>query len=77
MNGERWVSTQTIHQHVDYNPDTTDMDFSILELSEDLTFTDKIRPACIPETDASTYAGVDGRSIDHGSKTGDIKGDTG
>lgn len=59
VNGERWVSTQTIHQHVDYNPDTTDMDFSILELSEDLTFTDKIRPACIPETDASTYAGVD------------------
>ena len=62
MSGERWVATRTIHQHVDYDPNTTDMDFAILELSEDLTFTDKIRPACIPETDASNYVGADGRS---------------
>ena len=61
VSGERWVATRTIHEHADYNTQTTDMDFAILELSEDLTFTDKIRPACIPETDASDYAGVDGR----------------
>ena len=63
VSGERWIATRTLHEHVDYDPDTTDMDFAILELEEELTFTDKIRPACIPENDSDDYVGVDGESI--------------
>merc|ERR1712117_537771 len=58
-NGERWINVKRKHQHPDYNPGTTDMDFAILELDEELTWTDKIRPACIPENDANDYVGVD------------------
>ena len=61
MNGERWINVKRKHQHPDYNPGTTDMDFAILELEEDLTFTDKIRPACIPENDSNNYVGLDGK----------------
>ena len=35
------------------------MDFSILELAEDLVFTSKIRPACLPQNDGHDYAGAD------------------
>ena len=63
VNGERWVDVKDFHQHPDYNPGTTDMDFAILELDEELTWTDKIRPACIPENDANDYVGVDGKGL--------------
>ena len=38
-----------------------DMDFSILKLKEELTFSNWVRPACLPKTDESTYEGVDGK----------------
>ena len=37
------------------------MDFSILELKEELTFSNWVRPACLPKTNESTYEGVDGK----------------
>ena len=40
---------------------STDMDFSILELEEELTFSNWVRPACLPKTNESTYEGVDGK----------------
>ena len=63
MNGERWINVKRKHQHPDYNPGTTDMDFAILELDEELTWTDKIRPACIPENDSNDYVGADGKGM--------------
>ena len=63
MNGERWIQVKDFHQHKDYNPGTTDMDFAILELDEELAWTDKIRPACIPENDSNDYVGVDGKGL--------------
>ena len=49
-------------QHPDYNnvhSGAPDMDFSILELAEDLVFTSKIRPACLPKNDKDDYKGAD------------------
>ena len=39
------------------------MDFAILELDEELTWTDKIRPVCIPENNSNDYVGVDGKGV--------------
>ena len=64
MNGERWIKVKRVHQHEDYNKAAdVDMDFAILELDEELTWTDKIRPACIPENDSNDYVGADGKGM--------------
>ena len=63
MAGERWVKVKDFHQHKEYKPKSTDMDFAILELEEELTWTDKIRPACIPENDSNDYVGYDGKGM--------------
>ena len=54
------MGVKAIHEHAGYDSVTIDNDFCILELSENLTFTDQIRPACLPATDALSYAGLDG-----------------
>ena len=56
------MGVKAVHEHAGYNSHTLDMDFSILELSENLTFSDQVKPACLPETDALSYAGLDGRA---------------
>ena len=57
------MGVKAIHEHAGYDSVTIDVDFSILELSENLTFSDQVRPACLPETDALSYAGLEGGSF--------------
>merc|ERR1711963_732970 len=40
-----------------YNSRTVDNDIAVLELAEDLTFTDKIKPACLPSSETKDYSG--------------------
>ena len=57
------IKVKKIHNHPNYNnPVSLNNDFSILELDEDLTFSESVRPACLPQSDASTYAELDGKS---------------
>merc|ERR1711910_200446 len=43
--------------HPDYNSRTIDNDIAVLELAEDLAFTDKIKPACLPSSETKDYSG--------------------
>jgi len=38
-----------IYNHPNYNPSNIDMDLSIIELCEPLTFSDKVQPVCLPD----------------------------
>jgi len=44
--------------HPDYNKKTMDNDIAVLELAEELTFTDKIKPACLPSSASKDYSGT-------------------
>ena len=67
--GAKVIKVKKIHAHPQYGVNTDiDMDFSILELKEDLEFSESVRPACLPQSDI-TYAGVDGKSIRFGDWT--------
>ena len=58
------VKVKKIHDHPSYGQATDiDMDFSILELKEDLDFSESVRPACLPKIDTSTYAKLDGKFL--------------
>merc|ERR1712200_195624 len=46
--GGKVIKVKKITLHPDYNSRTVDNDIAVLELAEDLTFTDKIKPACLP-----------------------------
>ena len=41
-------SISAINLHPEYNQETYDNDYAILTLTEPVTFTEKIRPACLP-----------------------------
>lgn len=45
------VNVKRIVVHEDYNPRTIDFDYSLLELSEPLTFSDKVQPIELPTVD--------------------------
>ena len=51
------------HLHPQYNDVTLDFDFAILELHEEIAFSNTIRPACLPEDDCQKYAGKKGKII--------------
>merc|ERR1711990_1261493 len=42
----------------DYNKKTMDNDIAVLELSEELTCTDKIKPACLPSSATKDFSGT-------------------
>jgi len=53
------VQVAQIIQDSAYNADTLDRDFSILKLSTPVTFTNKVRPACLPPlSDTDKYVGA-------------------
>merc|ERR1711934_1118519 len=52
------INVKKATMHPDYNKKTTDNDIAVLELSEELTFTDKIRPACLPSSASKDYSGT-------------------
>merc|ERR1719170_78048 len=55
--GGKVVKVKKITLHPDYNSRTVDNDIAVLELAEDLTFTDKIKPACLPSSETKDYSG--------------------
>merc|ERR1712193_375577 len=55
--GGKVIKVKKITLHPDYNSKTVDNDIAVLELAEDLTFTDKIKPACLPSSETKDYSG--------------------
>ena len=56
--GAQVIRVKQFFQHSDYNHETMNMDFCILELEEDLTFSTSVRPACLPQDDSNDYTGA-------------------
>ena len=56
--GAKVVQVKKFYQHTDYDHDTVNMDFTILELEEDLTFSASMRPACLPQDDSNDFTGA-------------------
>jgi len=52
------VDVAEIINHPNYDSQTLDNDFSILRLSNPVTFTNEVSPACLPADMSNTYAGV-------------------
>ena len=52
------VDVAEIINHPNYDSQTLDNDFSILRLSNPVTFTNAVSPACLPADRSNTYAGV-------------------
>merc|ERR1712212_1147272 len=55
--GGKVIKVKKITLHPDYNSKKVDNDIAVLELAEDLTFTDKIKPACLPSSETKDYSG--------------------
>merc|ERR1711997_1019677 len=56
--GGKVISVKTATMHPNYNKKTMDNDIAVLELSEELTFTDKIKPACLPSSATKDFSGT-------------------
>merc|ERR1712130_164504 len=54
-----FVLASVVHKHpkFDINSPSGDNDIAILKLSKDLTFTDKIKPVCLPTSATKEYSG--------------------
>jgi len=55
--GGKLIKVKKMTLHPDYNSRTIDNDIAVLELAEDLTFTKKIKPACLPSSETKDYSG--------------------
>merc|ERR1712223_1054438 len=55
--GGKLIKVKKMTLHPDYNSRTIDNDIAVLELAEDLTFTKKIKPACLPSSETRDYSG--------------------
>merc|ERR1712156_700438 len=56
--GGKLIKVKKMTLHPDYNSRTIDNDIAVLELAEDLTFTKKIKPACLPSSETKDYSGI-------------------
>jgi len=56
--GKSYVLASAVHKHPKFDPNVSpDNDIAILKLSKDLTFSDKIKPACLPTSATKDYSG--------------------
>merc|ERR1712126_753897 len=55
--GGKLIKVRKMTMHPDYNSRTIDNDIAVLELAKDLTFTKKIKPACLPSSETKDYSG--------------------
>merc|ERR1712156_695237 len=55
--GGKFIKVKKMTLHPDYNSRTIDNDIAVLELAEDLAFTKKIKPACLPSSETKDYSG--------------------
>ena len=56
--GGKAIKVKTATMHPNYNKKTMDNDIAVLELAEELTFTDKIKPACLPSSATKDFSGT-------------------
>lgn len=49
QDGQIKIAVEKVINHKDYNEATTDSDYSLLILKEDVVFSDTIKPVCLPE----------------------------
>merc|ERR1712223_1161829 len=56
--GGKVIKVKKITLHPDYNSKKVDNDIAVLELAEDLAFTKKIKPACLPSSETKDYSGI-------------------
>jgi len=56
--GGKLINVKKMTLHPDYNSRTIDNDIAVLELAEDITFTKKIKPACLPSSETKDYSGI-------------------
>merc|ERR1712109_334303 len=56
--GGKLIKVKKMTLHPDYNSRTIDNDIAVLELAEDLAFTKKIKPACLPSSETKDYSGI-------------------
>merc|ERR1712038_436529 len=56
--GGKFIKVKKMTLHPDYNSRTIDNDIAVLELAEDLAFTKKIKPACLPSSETKDYSGI-------------------
>merc|ERR1719486_951916 len=56
--GKSYVLASVVHKHPKFDRNVSpDNDIAILKLSKDLTFSDKIKPACLPTSATKDYSG--------------------
>merc|ERR1712110_151424 len=56
--GGKVINVKKATMHPDYNKKTMDNDIAVLELADELTFTDKIKPACLPSSATKDFSGT-------------------
>merc|ERR1719432_262874 len=56
--GGSWISAKRVINHPDYNSANSNNDIAVLELSEDITFTANIKPACLPTSTTKDYSNL-------------------
>jgi len=56
--GGKAIKVKTATMHPNYNKKTMDNDIAVLELAEELTFTDNIKPACLPSSATKDFSGT-------------------
>merc|ERR1719369_835709 len=55
--GGQDLKVEKVHVRSDYNNPARANDFAIMRVAQDIKFTDKVKPACLPETTTKDYAG--------------------
>merc|ERR1719187_2277214 len=55
--GGQDLKVEKVHVRSDYNNPARANDFAIMKVAQDIKFTDKVKPACLPETTTKDYAG--------------------
>jgi len=66
--GTTWGSdVAEVIKHSRYNSATVDNDYAILRLSQPVSFTDKVSPACLPDEREKTYIGANATATGWGT----------
>jgi len=73
--GGSWISAKRVINHPNYHSANLDNDIAVLELSEDITFTANIKPACLPTSAAKDYSNLAATISGWGGTIGYAPGD--